>query len=244
MKSLVYLANIVLLLIIVLLMGCTASRSRKSADREVYKILNEKSKKVVAEKMSWRIDPGKKEKTPSEPLFLTLKDVLIIAARNNYDYLRRKEDVYLQALALTSQRNRFRLGYSLGGKVSWEKDEEEESAGANLNLNLIKWLSKGPKVTFSISEELLKYLPGEEEETFQTVVSLNLLQPLFRGAGRRIAREDLMQAERKMVYRIRSFLRYQRGFSVDVTSKYLALLQSKHNLKNYENNHLYLKQAR
>lgn len=243
-KQLTYFAGVMLLSMVLLLAGCSATQIRTSADREVYKILDKKTKEVTPEEIPWEIESTEEQEIPSEDTPLALKDVLIIAARNNRDYQTAKEDVYLEALALTSQRYQFRLRYGVDGGVTWEKDGDEESVTADLNLNLIKWLAQGAQITFDIIQNYLRYLTGDTDEVFQTVLSLDILQPLFRGAGRRVAQADLIQAERDVVYEIRSFLRYQRSFSVDVAEKYFALLRTKNNLENYSQNYLYLKQTR
>lgn len=239
-----YLRLVMLLSVIFLLTGCAASRIKSSADREVYKILDKKTKKVTPEKIPWEIEYGEQQEIPSEDTPLTLKDVLIIATRNNRDYQTAKEDVYLETLSLISQRYQYSLRYGVDGGVTWTSDGDEENVSADLNLNLMKWLAQGTQITFNIAQEYLKYLTGSVDETFQTVVGLDIFQPLFRGAGRKIAQADLIQAERDVVYQIRSFLRYQRSFSVTVAEKYFTLLEAKNNIENYSRNYTYLKQTR
>lgn len=230
---------------IFLLTGCASSRIRSSVDKEVYKILERKTKEVTPEKIPWDIAFQATQEIPSEDTPLTLKDVLIIATRNNRDYQTAKEDVYLKTLALISQRYQYSLRYGISGDVTWEKDSEGvEDVNAGLNLNLMKWLAQGTQITFNIAQEYLKYLTGNVDETFQTIVGLDILQPLFRGAGRSVAQAGLIQAERDVIYEIRSFLRYQRSFSVTVADKYFTLLEGKNNLENYSKNYIYLKQTR
>lgn len=235
--------NIILFLAILLLTGC-AARIKSSADREVYKILERKTKQITSEEISWDIESLKMQETPSEDTPLSLEDVLIIASRNNRDYQTAKEDVYLEALALTTQRHQFSLQYGVSGEGIWQKDGDEESVDANLNLNLVKWLSHGTQITVNIIESYLQYLMGSKAEAFQSVISLDILQPLFRGAGRSVAQADLIQAERDVIYEIRSFLRYQRDFSVTVAENYFDILQAKSNLENYNKNYLFLKETR
>ena len=239
-----YLKLVMLLSVVFLLTGCAASRIKSSADREVYRILDKKTKEVTPEKMLWGIENGEPQEIPSEDTPLTLKDVLIIATSNNRDYQTAKEDVYLETLSLISQRYQYSLRYGVDGGVTWESDGGEENVSADLNLNLVKWLAQGTQITFNIAQEYLKYLTGNVDETFQTVVGLDIFQPLFRGAGRKIAQADLIQAERNVVYQIRSFLRYQRSFSVTVAEKYFTLLEAKNNIENYSRNYAYLKQTR
>ena len=73
----------------------------------------------------------------------------------------------------------------MDGRITWGKDGDEENISADLNVNLIKWLAQGANITFDIIQNYLKYLTGDTNEVFQTVLSLDILQPLFRGAGRR-----------------------------------------------------------
>jgi outer membrane protein TolC len=244
MKRIGYITNILLFLIIFLLTGC-AARIKNSADREVYKILEKKTKQVTPETILWDIEFQATQEVPSEDTPLTLKNVLIIATRNNRDYQTAKEDVYLKTLALISQRYNYSLRYGVDGTVTWEKDSlGEENVSADLNLNLAKWLAQGAQITFNIAQEYLKYLTGDTDGIFQTVVGLDILQPLFRGAGRSVAQAGLIQAERDVVYQIRSFLRYQRSFSVTIADKYFTLLEANNNLENYSKNYTYLKQTR
>jgi len=91
---------------------------------------------------------------------------------------------------------------------------------------------------------MLQYLTGSKEKVYQLAINLDILQPLFKGAGRRIAQENLVQAEREVVYQIRSFLRFQKTLAVSTAEKYFTLLQLKSKAVNYWNNYQYLKQTR
>ncbi|MDD5454686.1 MAG: TolC family protein [Candidatus Ratteibacteria bacterium] len=231
---------------IFLLTGCASSRMRSAVDKEVYKILEKKTKEITQEKISWDIDSKKDKELPDTAVPLTLKDALIIAAKNNRDYQTAKEDVYLRTLSLISRRHDFHFRYGVDGSAMWTKDEntDAENLSADLNLNLVKWLSQGTQISLNAAEEYFQNIAEDGDESFQTVVGLNILQPLFRGAGRSIAQADLIQAERDVVYQIRAFLKYQRDFSVNVADRYYTLLETKNNLENYRTNYTYLKQTR
>jgi len=225
------------------LTGC-AARTKKYVDKEVYKILQRKTKEVTSDKIIWDIDAQKKQKALAETVPLTLKDALIMAAKNNRDYQTAKEDVYLQTLSLISRRHDYHLRYGVGGSVTWSADEETKDISADLNLDLIQWLAQGTQVSLNVVEEYSQDLLDEDSiENFQTIVGLDILQPLFRGAGRSVAQANLIQAERDVIYQIRNFLRYQRNFSVTVADKYYTLLQTKNSLENYYTNYTYLKQT-
>lgn len=222
------------------LCGCSVSYYEKSADREVSSILEEKSKN--AEK--GQIRPALQEDTGKETIFLTLKDALIIAAKNNREYKSAKEDVYLSALSLTYQRYLYRIQRDISGSVNWSSSNGDENISGNLNFSLVKWLAQGAKISFDITTYLTKLLSGSKENAYQNAMSLNIFQPLFQGAGRLVARENLVQAERNVVYQIRSFLRYQRSFSVQVAEKYYRIILARSNLDNYWKNYQFLKDTR
>ncbi len=221
--------------------GCSVSYYNASADKEVSSIVSEK--KQSAEKPFKKLSELKEE-TAKDTMVLSLRDALVMAAKNNRDYQRAKEDVYLSALALTYQRYLYGVQRDITGSIDWNSSSSGETTGGNLNLSLVKWLATGAEITFNIGQYLAKYLTGSKENVYHTAMELNIFQPLFQGAGRLVARENLVQAERNVVYQIRSFLRYQRSFSVDVASKYFSIILAKSNLDNYWKNYLFLKDTR
>jgi len=69
------------------------------------------------------------------------------------------------------------------------------------------------------------------------VLSASVTQPLLRGRGRKIAQENLTQAERNALYQIRAFNRYRQNFVVSVVSEYYGVLQRRDVVINAENNY-------
>ena len=61
---------------------------------------------------------------------------------------------------------------------------------------------------------------------------LTVLQPLWRNAGRLVARENLTQAERDTVYDVRSFARFRKTFVFEITSSYYNVLRQRDNVTN------------
>ena len=59
----------------------------------------------------------------------------------------------------------------------------------------------------------------------------------MRGAGRHIAAESLVQAERNTLYSILTFERFKRTFAVDIFSDYLQVLRSIDSINNAEQNY-------
>ena len=228
-----------LLLGLILLISCSPKYYEKSVDKEVFQIIDEKTQKVKKEKMPVNLN----EDTEKETIFLSLKNALILSANKNREYQTAKENVYLSVLDLTYQRYLFRPRTTFKGNINWYKNSAQKIS-SNLNLNLIQALSTAGEISLNIGEAILKYLTGDKKEVFQSILSLNLFQGLFKGAGRKIALENLIQSERNVIYQIRDFLRYQKSFSIDITKDYLNLLLFKKRMENYYANYINLKTTR
>ena len=218
------------------LAGCSAQHYQESADQEVYRILAEK--KGPGSAVSFDIEPKSPPVfTPGEVKEVGLQEVLELAALHSRDYQTRKENLYLEALSLTAQRHLYRPRFDAGLSADWTSADGTEKISAAGDFSLIQWLADGAQITLNLGTDFLRYLTGDPQESLGSLLSLNLFQPLFRGAGRRVARENLTQSERDVVYAIRSFLHYQRTFSINIATNYYQLLEQKMVLSNEENNY-------
>ena len=95
-----------------------------------------------------------------------------------------------------------------------------------------------------MANDFLRYFTGDPRPSAASRVSVDLFQPLLRGAGPAIAAESLTQSERNVVYEVRSFSQYQMQFAVDIVSAYFRLLQQKDAVRNEYNNYNNLVLAR
>jgi len=99
----------------IVLSGCTAAHYRKSADKEVYRIIGEKESHVLGKTNQSSIDTRYSSRDPNEikseeivqdrlkveKLKPSLSDALKLAIVNSRSYQFRKEALYLSALTLT-----------------------------------------------------------------------------------------------------------------------------------------------
>ena len=60
--------------------------------------------------------------------------------------------------------------------------------------------------------------------------------PLLRGSARSVVLEPLTQAERNLIYEVRTYERFRRTFAVDVVSRYYAILRTLDSITNEEAN--------
>jgi hypothetical protein len=149
------------ILFLIALSSCSTKYYEKSADKEVYKIIDEKKEKVKKEKMPVKLN----EDTKIETVILTLNDALILASNKNRDYKTQKENVYLSVLDLTYQRYLFNPNLKFTGNIDWNKNSTEEIT-SNLNLNLFKELSTGGEISINLGEAIWKYLTGDKKSAF------------------------------------------------------------------------------
>ena len=222
--------------------GCSRRYLEESADKEVYRIIDEKKKTVKAETLP-DVAISITDRVNSETIVLELKDAIVRAVESNRTYKSMQEDVYMNILDLTYQRYLFGTRYSLGGNLNWNKGDGESVSGS-VSFGLLRWLAAGTQITFDITKDFIRYLTGDKNTDIQTIISTDILQPLLRGAGRKIAQEDLVQAERNAIYEIRSFTRYRKSFSIDTAEKFLQLLLIRNRTENYKNNYESLKSTR
>ncbi|MBE7560258.1 TolC family protein [bacterium] len=201
----------------------------------------------LTEAGTWEILPPTPEAAPAalrtptrtQVVRLPLEDALGIGVLSSREYLRQKEDVYLAALSLTDARRNFETRYfgAVGGDVARNSDGTE-TVGGSASATLRRNLAAGGSLALNLASNFLHYLTGDFRDSSRSLFSLDLLQPLWRGAGRRIAQENLTQAERDAIYQIRSFARYQRTFAVDLADAYYRVLQQQDRVvnewRNYE----------
>jgi outer membrane protein TolC len=227
--------------------GCSAPYYRKSADRQVYKIVDEKQAETLGLTNDFTIETRFSHRDPKEipagelveervqrlQRDLDVEEALRIAVENNRQYQFRKENLYLSGLTLTRERYEFRPQLFAGTTMAGERlPNGDRRVRANSRAGFDQFLRTGGSIGVNIANDLLRYYTGDPRRTAVSAISVNLFQPLLRGAGAAVAAEALTQAERDVVYEIRSFSHFQNTFAVDVVSAYLRLLQQQDTIRN------------
>jgi len=239
-------------LMVALLAGCTAKQHRKSADKQVYKIIEEKQKEAFGETNAFSIATPYSSRDPKEikhqeiiddrqreaKQILTLTDALRIALESNRQYQLQKENLYISALNLTRERWEYVPQFFARSTGTGERSAVgARSVRAANRLGVDTLFKTGGRLSLDIANDLLKFYTGDRNRSAFSTISLSLAQPLLRGASGRIAVENLTQAERDVIYDIRSFAYFQDTFTYDIVSTYLRLLQQQDTVKNQFNNY-------
>ena len=229
-----------------LLAGCQSPDSLvANADEEAYQILDERRAELFGDQGKFRLEPEKAtlrqrilggESLGETPVGLV--ELLGIASENSRTYQTERESLYLAALDLSLERWRMSWLVSAGGASDLSgTGNSNTSASASADLGLTHVLGSGARVVTSIGTSLLRFVSTGDGWTLSNDLSLSITQPLLRGAGRRVTLEPLTQAERSMVYQVRSFERFRREYSVDVANRLYSLLQTMDELDNQRRNY-------
>lgn len=176
------------------------------------------------------------------PVELDLPSLLAYAIENAPEYRSEKERLFLATLSLIIERHLW--GPRFFNTMSADVSGTPESGDYNTALDLVNDFSVTQRLpsggSASVSA-LVNYTnlvhrastSTADEITQDAAINASINLPLLRGSGK-VAREDLIQAERDLVYAARSFERFRRSFFVDISNTYFGLLQQQQRIVNQQ----------
>jgi outer membrane protein TolC len=299
--------------------GCSTSQWKEKADAEVYSIIDEKAPAVPGLVKDFDIDPVPPPELGDLPIFesapeflgeyqaveegagvISLERALLLAFTYNRTYLTQREGVYLTALNLTNERNRFTPFFSAGGNALFNRttrdvgdpsvlsvlaaeapalvtdignltgqpaelfsrysqivdtfveineldqpgtrviDEDSVTGATRVGVDLL--LASGAQIAVDLTSNFLRFLTGDPRVATRSALAASITQPLLRGAGRRVVQEQLTQAERDLLYALRSYTRFRQEFAVSIASQYYRVLQGRDQVRNNYQGYLALQQ--
>ncbi len=155
------------------------------------------------------------------------------------------ENVYLSALALTLERFEFDVQWFGGSATEYRRDGGVTPAGKRDEvalhsvLGFTRSFAAGGELLVNFANTFVWEFTGGKNTFAVSNLTVDLIQPLLRGAFRDIRLENLTQAERNVLYAIRNFARYRKQFYFDIVSGdqgYLELLLTLQAIRNLEEN--------
>lgn len=179
---------------------------------------------------------------------LRLEDALQLAVAHSRVYQTRKEQLYLSALTLSLARHQFAPIFSATGNANYVvRTEQALTVGIDeitgepkviVSDNLVEqhqvagvgtvgasWLIRDVgRITTAVTADFVRFVTGDPRLTSSSQISATFLRPLLRDAGFKQQTEALIQAERNLLYDLRSFTRYRKEFSVQVATAYYNVL--------------------
>lgn len=234
--------------------GCSTTHHRQSADNETYRIIQGVEKELFGRTNAFTIDTPNSGRAPDSiqpgeiiegrlatgAQSLSLDQALDLAVRTNREYQTEKERLYLTALTLTGERYAFGPQFFAGASPNFTRSSNGDRTGSvDSKTGVDQALKTGGSLGVSLVNDLLRYYTGNPRSSAINTVSVNLLQPLLRGFGRNNSGvEQLTQAERNVIYAVRTFSYFQNKFAIQIVNQYFSLLAQKNIIRNTYSNYL------
>jgi outer membrane protein TolC len=226
--------------------GCSPEQYKAQADKEVYQIIDNKWQDVFGRKSNYIISDSNVPPTPDDIRIeravpasgvINLAQAVAIATAYNRDYQSQKEQLYLKALDLTLVRYRFARQWFGTIDAGYSNDSEDEKVNSGAGVGFRQLLADGAQISIDIAMDWTRFLTGDPRTSLASILSAEASQPLLRGRGRQVVQENLTQAERDVLYQIRSFNRYRKDFVVSIANDYYRVLELKSSVNNAENSY-------
>lgn len=170
---------------------------------------------------------------------LDLTAAFRIAQTTGREYLSSEEDYLFAAIRLLIERNRW--GPRLFNDTSLVLDGDGDDGRYETALSVINDLRVSQRLPYGgtveaswvarAANQLREQVGRDATSSSALVLSGNI--PLLRGFGD-IAREDLIQSERSLVYAARSFERFRRQYLVAIANDYFDLVQTQQEVANQQ----------
>lgn len=182
-------------------------------------------------------DPADTGATPAE---VDLSQALAYAFAHAPDYRSEKEKLFISAISLLVQRHLWgpRFFNTITAQVAGtpEGGDHEQALSLVNELGATMKLPYGgsvsAKAVVGFVSRLRNISDGSEPDDQQSSqVVLSAVFPLLRGAGI-AAQENLIQAQRDLVYGVRTFEKFRRDFLVKVSTSYYELLRAQSEIAN------------
>ena len=180
---------------------------------------------------------------------LTLPGAIELAYIHNREYQTVLEDVYLAALALSFERFRFDVRFlGIGGRPPGVDVNQEflrrprgDTTTVATNFGVSRLLPAGGQFILELTNNTLSVFGTGPDSATASAISYSIVQPLLRGAGRKVTLEALTQAERNLLYAVRDLARFRKTFFADAVTAgpgggYLGLLTQVQTINNLRDN--------
>jgi outer membrane protein TolC len=244
----VRIVSIFLVVVLLALAGCSTAHYRRSADRETAAIIAAKGARVVNMDPHFTIETNGAPRLTGLPLndevaefmgedaakergvpVLSLEQALHTAVRHSRNYQSAKETVYLSALSLTLARHEFTPIFSAGGTVEYAELRDLSATGSAG----VSWLIRDiGRITAAFTTDFFRFLSGNPSSIIGSQLGATFTRPILRNAGFKAEMEALTQAERDVLYDIRTFVRFRKDFSVAAATAYYGVLGSRDTIRN------------
>lgn len=160
----------------------------------------------------------------TQPYLIRLDQAVELGLITSREYQTRRENLYLSALPVSVERFAFTTQFFALEEAVRQRSGTESLSGYgnfwrfNSTLGFTKLFSTGGLLLAAFANQTIINLTGTDRHTISTSrADLDLIQPLLRGGGRAVTLEGLTQAERDLLYEIRSYARFRKEYFQYIT---------------------------
>jgi outer membrane protein TolC len=207
---------------------------KRSADKEVYDILTDKWQADFGQQVNYQLS----EQSPNDVNIarmippsgmVDLAQAVNIATQFSREYQSQKESLYLAALDLTTTRHQYRMQWfgTFDATYTMNNSTENSTLGSEVGVNQNHLLGDGIQIGTGLAIDWLRFLSGDPRTTLGSVLTASVSAPLLGAGAGKAARENLTQAERTVLYRIRTFNRFRKTFVISIINSYYQVLQQR-----------------
>lgn len=158
-------------------------------------------------------------------LHLNAETALKLALLHSTEYRNQIEQMYLSALDVSGERfefdTQFYGGYGGDYRNTGPANTGNDSSNLNLATRSIQMRQKyasGATAFVNFANSLMWQFSGPDSFATNTLLDVNIIQPLLRQGGKDRVLERLTRAERGLLYTVREYQRYRKGFYMNVTT--------------------------
>jgi outer membrane protein TolC len=219
--------------------ACSPEHYKADADEEVYKIIDSKWQDDFGIKANYTISDYNDPASPNdveiaemipESGVINLQQAVEIATKFNRDYQTDKETLYKSALTLTGIRYDYALRWfgTIDGTYTDNKSGVDDvTIKTSGEVDKTQLFLDGVLFNVNIAVDWLRYLTGDPRTTLGSVLSGEVEVPLLGAGAGKVRQENLTQAERSVLYDIRTFNRERKTFVIGIISDYYGVLQAR-----------------
>jgi outer membrane protein TolC len=157
-----------------------------------------------------------------QPFLINLEQSSELGLINSREFQDQREDLYLAALAVVVERFAFSAQFFATGAAIGEwagrdsSDGPQNRATLNSRAGFSQLFPTGALLLFRLANQTVINFSGlnPRPTISQSTLTLDLFQPLLRGGGFAVTLEPLTQSERSLLYQIRDYAHFRKGFYV------------------------------
>jgi len=162
---------------------------------------------------------------PQGRVVLDRQAAVELALLHSPTYQQQLENLYLSALDVSLQRFQFDLQFFGGNSTFFTKNgplSGDASDSSKLStatpIGVGRTFAAGGQFAADVANSIVWEFSGADGHNVTTPITLSLVQPLLRGAGREVVLEALTDSERALLANIRQLQRFHHGFYLQTVS--------------------------